>query len=58
MTTCKLIKQELPNIWDYMARDERSWVIYIGDRFQDLFDKYPTKKEAIADAKKYGFKIV
>jgi hypothetical protein len=41
-----------------MAKDDRKWSIYIGDKFQDLFDKYPTKKEALADAKKYEFKII
>jgi len=58
MIKCKLVKQDLPSYWDYMAKDDRKWSIYIGDKFQDLFDKYSTKKEALADAKKYEFKII
>jgi hypothetical protein len=57
MTDGILVKQELPNLWDYMAKDDRKWVIYIGDKFQDLFCQYQTKAQAKADAKKYNIKL-
>ena len=54
MNTGKLIKNDLPNYRDYMSGEPtRKWSIYLGDRFQDLFDKYTTKAAAVADAKKY-----
>ena len=52
-----LVKKELPNLWDYMAKDDRKWAIYIGGKFQDLFCQYRTKAEAIADAKKYDISL-
>lgn len=58
MNNGKLIKNDLPNYRDYMSGEPtRKWSIYLGDKFQDLFDKYTTKAAAVADAKKYGIKL-
>ena len=42
------------NPFDYMSKSGKVWVIELEGEF---FNKYPTKKAAIADARKYGIKI-